>query len=47
MPFILLVVAAVCCTIAAVWQYGSPVRLHLGWVGIAFYLWSIVISRHG
>ena len=49
--FIMLVVAAVLCTIAALaiarpnptpW-YGY---VHLGWLGLAFYLWSLVLA-HG
>jgi hypothetical protein len=51
MPYIFLIVAAVCCTLAAFLQPVAPPapwygRIHLGWLGVAFYLWSIVLSQH-
>ena len=44
--YILLIVAAVCCTIAGFWEYGSPnpYGFRLGWIGIAFFMWSLVLS---
>jgi hypothetical protein len=50
---ILLIVAAVCCTLSAFWgpgrgpgpwAWGS--HIHIGWLGVAFYLWSIVLAGH-
>ena len=49
---ILLIVAAVCCTLAAFWGPGRPAgspwygNFHIGWLGVAFYLWSIVLAGH-
>jgi hypothetical protein len=51
MAYIFLILAAGCCTIAALWTPGLPAgpwygRVHLGWAGMAFYLWSLVINLH-
>jgi len=50
LSIILLIAGAICCTIAAFWYPGaqSPIRPHLGWLGMALYLWSVVLgSVHG
>jgi hypothetical protein len=47
---ILLVFAFVCCTIAAFWYPGQPVpwsRPHLGWLGVALYFLSLILSGVG
>jgi hypothetical protein len=43
---VLVIAAAICCTIAAFWYPGapSPIRPHLGWLGVALYFWSIVFA---
>jgi hypothetical protein len=53
MPFIMLVIAAFCCTLASIWGPGRPDtapwygRIDIGWFGLALYLWSLVlVSRH-
>jgi hypothetical protein len=47
MAYIFLILASFCCTLAAFWTpnrqpgpwYG---QLHIGWLGMAFYFWSLV-----
>ena len=50
MPYILLILAAFCCTLAAFWGPGRTGPwygyIHIGWAGMAFYLWSIVLGSH-
>jgi len=51
MAYILLILGAFCCTIAAFWGPGRPAgpwygNLHIGWLGLAFYLWSLVLVAH-
>jgi hypothetical protein len=51
MAYIFLILAAGCCTLASFWGPGRPAgpwysNIHIGWAGMALYLWSIVISQH-
>ena len=53
MPYILLILAAFCCTLAAFWgpgrgpgPWGPLTHIHVGWLGMAFYLWSLVLVSH-
>jgi hypothetical protein len=51
MSYILLILAAFCCTLAAFFSpRPAPVAwygyVHLGWLGMAMYLWSIVLGAH-
>jgi hypothetical protein len=53
MAYIFLIIGAFCCTLAAFWRPGSPIgpgpwygRVHIGWLGMALYLWSIVLSQY-
>ena len=52
LPIVILVVAAFCCTLCALFYPNRPAagpwygNLHLGWLGVALYLWSLVFF-HG
>ena len=47
--YILLVLAAGACTLAAIFYPRSApspwYNIHVGWLGIAFYMWSLVITH--
>jgi hypothetical protein len=47
LPVVLLVIAAFCCTLAGFWYPAPPsaFKPHLGWLGVALYLWSLVFFR--
>jgi hypothetical protein len=53
MSYIMLIIGAFCCTLAAFWYPGRTAggpwygSFHLGWFGMALYLWSIVLSGAG
>ena len=44
LSLVMLIAAAICCTIAGFWYPGvpAPLRPHLGWIGVALYLWHLV-----
>lgn len=51
MPFIMQIIGAVLCTIASFWYPGSPAgpwygRVHLGWLGVSFWMWAIILGPH-
>ena len=51
MQQIMFIVAAVLCTLAA-FVFPSPApspwyyRVHLGWAGVAFWMWAIILGPH-
>jgi hypothetical protein len=51
LSLVMLVAAAICSTIAGFWYPGAPpatpLRPHLGWIGISLYLWHIVFFGGG
>jgi hypothetical protein len=42
---ILLAFALVCFVIAAVWNPPSPPRVHLGWIGLAFWVGAEILAH--
>ncbi len=48
LSIVLLVAAAICCTLSAFWYPcpPGPIKPHLGWIGVALYLWSLVFFHH-
>jgi hypothetical protein len=46
MQLALLIVALICCLIASVYPPQSPpVRVHLGWLGMALYFLTLILGH--
>lgn len=51
LPVVLLIAAAILCTIAGFFYPGRVAgppwyNIHLGWLGVALYFWSLVFFSH-